>query len=165
MSAQLHQLVFDLVLSKDAVVKILSTENVQTILQEHLGGIWAANISVVFPAAWRLLFNAGHWTELSVPDTLPQICLHRSSKKSVLIPHYFFISDVHPILLATPWETNPAVYSTSDLFYEFCLQLCFLTGESEFLTGLNKDPKNSLIANAKCTVFSVVNWYWQWMVL
>lgn len=53
----------------------------------------------------------------------------------------FFITCVHPTLWARPWEMNPTVDSTCDLFYEFSLWLCFLKAQPAFLTGLNKDPK------------------------
>lgn len=112
-----------------------------SVLQEHLSRIWAANISVVFPTAWRSFCNPGHWIALSVFHTLPQICLYTSIKKSMLIPCCFFITCVHPTLWARPWEMNPAVDSTSDFFNEFSLGLCFLAGWPPFLTGLNKGPK------------------------
>lgn len=78
---------------------------------------------------------------LSIFHTLPRICLYASTKKSMLIPRCFFIAYAHPMLWARPWEMNPAVDSTSDLFYELSLWLCFLTGQTVFISGLNKGPK------------------------
>lgn len=81
--AQWYPLVFDLVLTEDALVKLVSTEPVCATLQKtsqlYLSCQYISDVS----AAQRSFCNPGCWIVLSTFHTLPQICLYTSAKKSV----------------------------------------------------------------------------------